>query len=121
MFVENVGMSVANIVGNKMRTFLTTLGIIIGVAAIIALMTVVQGATGERVAAELPGWAFGPFVRPEGVNPVIFPNKESVFDCPMRKRPLKWEESDTFNPAAAVKDGKIVVLYRAEDNTFHDV
>ncbi|MGN0996602.1 MAG: ABC transporter permease, partial [Candidatus Ventricola sp.] len=31
--------------GNKMRTFLTTLGIIIGVAAIIALMTVVQGAT----------------------------------------------------------------------------
>ncbi len=38
-------MSAANIVGNKMRSFLTTLGIIIGVAAIIALMTVVQGAT----------------------------------------------------------------------------
>lgn len=38
-------MSVSNITGNKMRTFLTTLGIIIGVAAIIALMTVVQGAT----------------------------------------------------------------------------
>ncbi len=45
MFTENVSMSVANIAGNKMRTFLTTLGIIIGVAAIIALMTVVQGAT----------------------------------------------------------------------------
>ena len=45
MFMESVNMSVANIVGNKMRTFLTTLGIIIGVAAIIALMTVVQGAT----------------------------------------------------------------------------
>ncbi|MBR5288734.1 MAG: ABC transporter permease [Clostridia bacterium] len=45
MFMENVSMSVANIVGSKMRTFLTTLGIIIGVAAIIALMTVVQGAT----------------------------------------------------------------------------
>lgn len=38
-------MSVANIVGSKLRSFLTTLGIIIGVAAIIALMTVVQGAT----------------------------------------------------------------------------
>jgi len=45
MFMESVSMSVANIVGSKMRTFLTTLGIIIGVAAIIALMTVVQGAT----------------------------------------------------------------------------
>lgn len=45
MFLESVSMSVSNITGNKMRTFLTTLGIIIGVAAIIALMTVVQGAT----------------------------------------------------------------------------
>lgn len=45
MFVESVSMSASNIVGNKLRSFLTTLGIIIGVAAIIALMTVVQGAT----------------------------------------------------------------------------
>ena len=45
MFIESVDMSLSNIAGNKMRTFLTTLGIIIGVAAIIALMTVVQGAT----------------------------------------------------------------------------
>ena len=78
---------------------------------------VVQRETKLRAPGELPDWAFGPFVRPRGVNPVISPNKETVFDCPMRKRPIKWEESDTFNPAAAVKDGKIVVLYRAEDNT----
>ena len=44
MFCESVSMSVSNLMGNKMRSFLTTLGIIIGVAAIIALMTVVQGA-----------------------------------------------------------------------------
>ena len=44
MFCESVSMSVSNIMGNKMRSFLTTLGIIIGVAAIIALMTVMQGA-----------------------------------------------------------------------------
>lgn len=36
---------------------------------------------------------------------------------PVRKQLVKWEESDTFNPAATVKDGKIVVLYRAEDNS----
>ena len=45
MLLESIGMSVDNIRGNKLRSFLTTLGIIIGVAAIIALMTVVQGAT----------------------------------------------------------------------------
>ena len=50
MFMESVSMSVSNITGNKMRTFLTTLGIIIGVAAIIALMTVVHGATDTMTA-----------------------------------------------------------------------
>lgn len=50
MFTESVKMSFANIAGSKMRTFLTTLGIIIGVAAIIALMTVVQGATDTMTA-----------------------------------------------------------------------
>lgn len=64
----------------------------------------------------LPEWAFGGFVRPEGVNPVIEP-KETTFFCPMRNDSVKWEESDTFNPASVVKDGKIYVLYRAEDNS----
>ena len=80
-------------------------------------LRVVQRESKFRAPGEMPDWAFGPFVRPNGVNPVISPNKKTVFDCPMRKRPIKWEESDTFNPAATVKDGKIVVLYRAEDNT----
>ena len=65
----------------------------------------------------LPSWAFGDFVRPEGVNPIITPNVESKFDCPMRKTSVGWEESDTFIPAATIKDGKVYVLYRAEDNS----
>ena len=40
-------MSWQNIRSNKTRTFLTMLGIIIGVTAIIALITTVEGATGE--------------------------------------------------------------------------
>ncbi len=47
MFRENITMSVSNIIHNKMRSFLTMLGIIIGVAAIIALITIVNGITGE--------------------------------------------------------------------------
>ncbi len=63
-----------------------------------------------------PEWTLGEFIRPEGKNPVISP-LESVFNCPMNKTKVKWEESDTFNPAAVQKDGKIIVLYRAEDNS----
>lgn len=66
---------------------------------------------------KLPDWAFGGFVRPEGKNPVIKPDATSVFFCPMNQADVKWEESDTFNPAAVVKEGKICVLYRAEDNS----
>ncbi len=66
---------------------------------------------------KLPAWALGGFVRPKGKNPVIEPNPAQVFYCPMNQENVKWEESDTFNPAAVVKDGKICVLYRAEDNS----
>lgn len=68
-------------------------------------------------ANNLPEWALGGFVRPEGVNPVITPNTQSQFDCPMRKASVGWEESDTFNPAAVVRNDTICVLYRAEDNS----
>lgn len=44
---DSIKMSWSNIVNNKMRSFLTILGIIIGVASIIALITIVQGATDE--------------------------------------------------------------------------
>ncbi len=47
MLKDSIKMSWSNIVNNKMRSFLTILGIIIGVASIIALITIVQGATDE--------------------------------------------------------------------------
>jgi len=50
MLKESLRMSIANILGNKMRSFLTILGIIIGVMAIIALITVMESATGEVTA-----------------------------------------------------------------------
>ncbi|WP_345232516.1 glycoside hydrolase family 130 protein [Olivibacter ginsenosidimutans] len=65
----------------------------------------------------LPDWAFGGFVRPDGVNPVISPLTHTQFKDPMTGEMVAWENNDTFNPAAAVKDGKIVVLYRAEDKS----
>ena len=43
MFVESVRMSVSNICQNRMRSFLTILGIMIGVTAVIALVTTISG------------------------------------------------------------------------------
>lgn len=42
MFIENVRMSVSNICHNRMRSFLTILGIMIGVTAVIALITTIS-------------------------------------------------------------------------------
>lgn len=64
----------------------------------------------------LPSWAFGEFIRPEGINPLISPDTSSTFFCPMRQKSVKWECADTFNPAAVEKDGRICILYRAEDD-----
>ena len=47
MLGECVKMSLANILGNRARSFLTVLGILIGVAAVIALITTVNGFSGS--------------------------------------------------------------------------
>lgn len=78
-------------------------------------LTLLTGSTFAQTENKLPDWTFGGFERPAGVNPVISPDSTSSFFCPMNKRQVDWESNDTFNPAATIKNGKIVVLYRAED------
>ncbi len=57
----------------------------------------------------------GPFTKPSQVNPVITPNPAARFRSPINDSIVAWEAYATFNPAAIVKDGKVFVLYRAED------
>ncbi|GGA65222.1 hypothetical protein GCM10011507_16020 [Edaphobacter acidisoli] len=68
------------------------------------------------IAAAKPGWQIAPFTRPTD-GPVITPDKSAVFLDPIAQKPIHWEALHTFNPAAIVRDGKINVLYRAEDDT----
>jgi len=49
MFKESIFMSWQNIIHNKMRSFLTVLGIVIGVMSIIALISIVQGVNDEMM------------------------------------------------------------------------
>jgi predicted GH43/DUF377 family glycosyl hydrolase len=79
-------------------------------AGILLLAVALRAQTPEN-------WQISPFARPDGANPVIRPDKNSEFLCPIRKQSVHWEALHTFNPAAIVRKGKIYVLYRAEDDT----
>ncbi len=47
MALQTLKMAWSSITSNKMRSFLTMLGIIIGVVALVVLVSIVQGATGQ--------------------------------------------------------------------------
>ncbi len=82
----------------------------------IAGLVVFFGTAGSW-AQSAPQWVIGPFARPATGNPVVSPNAASTFQDPIAKAPVQWEALHTFNPAAIVRKGKVVVLYRAEDNS----
>lgn len=60
-------------------------------------------------------WTLIPFVKVDSVNPIIEPVDTTMFLCPVRDELVAWEAKDVFNPAAVVREGKIFMLYRAED------
>jgi beta-1,2-mannosidase len=49
-------------------------------------------------------------------NPILKADSSYTFFDPIKKEVVKWQKADVFNPAAIVKDGKIFLLYRCEDN-----
>ncbi|MBS1662100.1 MAG: glycosidase [Bacteroidetes bacterium] len=59
-------------------------------------------------------WAMLPFVKVDAVNPVLGPGNAS-FDDPVSKKKIYWEERDVYNPATVVREGKLFLLYRAQD------
>jgi len=61
-------------------------------------------------------WMIGPFEKPRAANPVLVPRATSTFRSPVNDSTVRWEEHATFNPAAIVRGGRIVMLYRAEDD-----
>jgi predicted GH43/DUF377 family glycosyl hydrolase len=64
--------------------------------------------------AQEQAWMIGPFSKQSAVNPCLQPKPTLFFD-PVLKRNIGWEAQDVFNPAAVVKNGKVHLLYRAED------
>jgi predicted GH43/DUF377 family glycosyl hydrolase len=76
-----------------------------------------QHSNAPAATTKATAWMLGPFTRPENAQPVITARPESVFTDPILDKLVHWEALHTFNPAAVVRDGKIYVLYRAEDDS----
>ena len=70
-------------------------------------------AGGQKPQGAWPGWAMGPFVKL--AKPVLSPNPEAKFRCPVAGTNVLWEGQNVYNPAVVVKDGKVCLLYRADD------
>ncbi|HEY0434130.1 MAG TPA: hypothetical protein VGC95_09675, partial [Chitinophagaceae bacterium] len=49
-------------------------------------------------------------------NPILRADSTFKFRDPFTGKTLKWQRADVFNPAAIVRENKIYLLYRCEDN-----
>ena len=49
-------------------------------------------------------------------NPILKADSSLVFYDSLKKTMVKWQKADVFNPAAVVKNGKVYLFTRSEDN-----
>jgi predicted GH43/DUF377 family glycosyl hydrolase len=85
--------------------------------AVLAVIAAATAFTDPSAIRQPTGWMFGPFEKPKAHNPVIVPNGAASFRSPINDTLIRWEAYATFNPAAVSRNGKIYLLYRAEDAT----
>ncbi len=97
MILENLRIALRAIMANKLRSFLTTLGIIIGVAAVIAVVSIVQGLN-FLIAEQLQGVG-ATFLR-------VVP-RFSMFDPDLAGREIKL----TYEDGLAVMDETPTLKY----------
>ncbi len=78
-------------------------------------LAVSNAAIATAAGAQQKPWMFGPFEKPLDVNPVIAPTHATTIRSAMNDSVVHWEAYATFNPAAVVRNGRVHLMYRAED------
>jgi predicted GH43/DUF377 family glycosyl hydrolase len=71
----------------------------------------------QQTESKANDWAFADFEKVDRLNPILKPSLALQFIDPITGNPSKWEERNVLNPTAVVKDGKVHLLYRAQDKT----
>ena len=108
MFKENLKMSWMNLVHNKMRSFLTMLGIVIGVASIIALITIVEGAM-NGMTSEFSSFGTDKIT----VQAMGTPLKHGLLDSDIEK----LSQIDDVAGVSPTLSGKTTVVYNGNEKT----
>jgi predicted GH43/DUF377 family glycosyl hydrolase len=60
-----------------------------------------------------PALGSAPFIRQPGA--ILGPDPSLTFHCPVAGAEVAWAAKDVFNPGAVVRDGRVHLLVRAED------
>lgn len=108
MFKENLKMSWMNLIHNKMRSFLTMLGIVIGVASIIALITIVQG-TMNGMTSEFSSFGTDKIT----IQATGTPLKQGLIDSDIEK----LSKIDKVAGVSPTLTGKTTVVYDGSEKT----
>ncbi len=56
------------------------------------------------------------FVKVDSANPILVPDTNQRFDCPVAAKSIRWEEKNVLNPTALLRENKIYLIYRAQDS-----
>jgi len=70
----------------------------------------------KPVLADAENWVMVGFEKADTINPILHPSALQTFNCPVSKKEVRWEERNVLNPSAVVKDDKVFLIYRAQDN-----
>ncbi len=61
-------------------------------------------------------WAMLDFVKVDSINPILVPQSSQMFNSPISNKTVQWEQRNVLNPSAVVREGKVYLIYRAQDN-----
>ncbi|MGI4835527.1 MAG: glycoside hydrolase family 130 protein [Janthinobacterium lividum] len=90
-------------------------GATLALAALLGCAKKTDSQAAGSGATPTTSWPLIDFTKEDAVNPILGPSPVGVFQDPILNQTIHWEEKDVFNPAVVVKDGKIYLLYRAEN------
>ena len=105
--IQSIRMAIKSISGNKMRAFLTMLGIIIGVMALVILVSLVSGATGNVTStiASLGSDQISVRISDNKGDPVSLADLD------------RWMDEDAFGRIAPVVSESVTAKYGTETSS----
>ncbi len=104
MFLENLILALKSLWANKMRSFLTTLGIVIGVSAVIGVVSIVQGFS-QVITTEIANLGANSVI----VQPHRPPGKEGEL---LTRIELTWEDGQAIVRNSTTVESAAPVLRR---------